>query len=245
MRVACCGRRKPALEETARIVDELGGEAGIHPLDIQKAEQVLNMVQSVVARWDTVDMLINNAGRHGAVGPLWALDPEDWWADLEVNLLGTLHCCRQVLPQMRQQGTGHIINISGGGDVQSRPFGSSYACSKAAVLRLTDSLAEELEAMGHRGITVLAINPGFTRTAMTEEIAASSNAAQWMPMFAERFRDGQVQEPDDVARRLVWFVSLAEPALSGRVFHIDDDLEAILEQQDSLGKDDYRLRRLL
>ncbi len=243
MRVACCGRRERALEETAVVIEKLGGDADIFPLDLLVADQVNHMVDSVIARWGTVDVLINNAGRHGSVGPLWTLDPDDWWADLEVNLLGTFHCCQQVLPQMCQQGTGLIVNISGGGDVQSRPFGSSYACSKAAVLRLTDSLAEELHTMGYGRVTVLAFNPGFTRTAMTEAIAASSEAAQWMPMFAERFRSGQVQKPEDAAERLVRFVSQAGPALSGRVFHIDDPLEAILDQQDSLADEDFFLRR--
>lgn len=242
MRVALCGRRQEPLEETAASIQKQRGTARIYSVDVTDPTAVETMVASVAAEWGTVDLLINNAGRHGTIAPLWLQDPEDWWADLEVNVRGTMLCCRYVLPHMIQQGNGMIVNISGGGDISARPFGSSYASSKTAVLRLTDSLAGELQQTGHSDIIVLAFNPGLTRTAMTESIVESRGADQWMPVFGERFASGQVQEPAYAGERLLQVVTQAGPALSGRILHISDPLDRILAEQDSLG-DELYLRR--
>ena len=243
MRVALCGRRETPLKETAAVIGKQGGTSEVYPVDVTEPSEVASMVKSVAAQWGTVDLLINNAGRHGTIGPLWTQEPDTWWADLEVNLRGTMLCCHGVLSHMIQQGTGMIVNISGGGDVTARPFGSSYATSKTAVLRLTDSLAGELRQTGNEGIVVFAFNPGLTRTPMTETIVESEAAAEWMPMFAERFESGQVQEPDYAAERLLQVITQAGPGLSGRILHISDPLETILADQDTLD-DELYLRRV-
>ncbi len=242
IRVALCGRRQEPLEETAASIQEQGGTAQIYSVDVTDPTAVETMVASVAAEWGAVDLLINNAGRHGTIGPLWTQDPEDWWADMKVNMRGTMLGCRYVLPQMIQQGSGMIVNISGGGAVAPRPFGISYASSKAAVLRLTDSLAEELRQRDHGNIIVLAFNPGLTRTAMTETIVDSPEAEQWLPVFGELFASGQVHEPAYNAERLLQVVTKAEPALSGCILQISDPLETILEDQ-AASAEELHLRR--
>ena len=244
MNVACCGRRQALLDETVALIREDGGKAAAWSVDVCQSKEVSTMVEEVVARWDSIDLLLNNAGRHGDIGPMWTRDPEDWWADVDVNLRGTFLCCRAVLLSMLKQDTGLIVNISGGGDVGARPFGSSYACSKAAVLRLTDSLAGEVRQTGKDNIIVLAFNPGLTRTAMTEGLFQSEDTGEWMPMFQERFRSQQVHEPSYVAKVLAKLIDAAGPSLSGRAIHISDPLDTILTEQTGLKEDALFLRRV-
>jgi 3-oxoacyl-[acyl-carrier protein] reductase len=117
-----------------------------------------------------VDALINCAGGFGAIGVLEATDSDEWWQTLRANLFGVYAMTKHVLPLMNGAADPRILNFSGGGAFNAFPHYSAYACSKAAVVRLTECLAEELQP---RGIAVNAIAPGFVAT----EIHAATLAA--------------------------------------------------------------------
>ena len=93
-------------------------------------------------------MLVNNAGVSGPIGPVEAIDWEEWVETIRINLFGTVLMCRAVIPGMRERGYGKIINLSGGGGTGPRPNFSAYAASKAGVVRFTETLARECR--GHR-----------------------------------------------------------------------------------------------
>jgi len=243
--VVCGGRRQSFLEATVEEIQGCGGQGMPVSVDVRDAESVREMVDAALKRFGPIDILVNNAGRHGGIGPLWEQDPVDWWTDLEVNLLGTMLCCRAVIPAMAAQGEGFILNISGGGAVDPRPFGSSYGCSKAAVLRLTDSLAEELQQAGHGSVVALAFNPGLTRTSMTEAIGDSAEAARWMPFFPRMMEEGRARQPQEVAKTAVMIIRGAGSALAGRMLHMDDAIADIISGQEALaGTDHYFLKRM-
>ncbi len=117
-----------------------------------------------------VCILVNNAGVYGPMGLLEDNDWDDWVETIEINLFGTALMCRAILPHLRKQGYGKIINLSGGGATVPLPRISAYAASKAAVVRLTETLGHELR---DAHVDVNAIAPGPLNTRLLEEVLAA------------------------------------------------------------------------
>ena len=138
-------RTMTELEETAGGVRALGRNALAVKCDVSRRGDVTAMVGTALERFGRVDILVNNAGRITPLGPLVDSDSEEWLATISVNLGGVFRCCQAVLPIMRQQRAGKIINLSGGGATSASPYFSAYGASKTAVIRLTETLAEELK----------------------------------------------------------------------------------------------------
>jgi NAD(P)-dependent dehydrogenase (short-subunit alcohol dehydrogenase family) len=183
----------------------------------------------VVARAGPVTVLVNNAGVLGPIGPLEAVDWEEWVDTVRVNLLGTVLMCRAVIPGMRARGYGKIVNLSGGGATGPRPNASAYAASKAAVVRVTETLAHELQGTG---IDVNAIAPGALNTRMRDQMRA---AGEPLPEAA----------PFEPAVKLATFLaSAASDGISGRLIAaLWDDWET-LRPEALVGSDAYTLRRV-
>lgn len=160
--------------ETAKQVETLGRQALAVKVDVSKWEDVNNMVSLTLQKFGKIDVLVNNAGILGPVGTLAENDVNQWIETINVNLIGTFLCCRAVLPSMIKQHQGKIINLSGGGAVYPRPRFSAYAASKAAVIRLTETLAEEAKKFN---VQVNAIAPGAVDTRLHEQILAAGEAA--------------------------------------------------------------------
>jgi len=115
-------------------------------------------------------VLVNNAGVYGPFGPIEENDWSEWVRAIEINLFGTILMCRAFLPHMRAAKYGKIVNLSGGGATAPLPRISSYAASKAAVVRFTETLAEETRGAG---IDVNAIAPGALNTRLMDDLIAA------------------------------------------------------------------------
>ena len=143
-----------------------------------------------------IDLLVNNAGILGPVGPLWELDVDEWWTTMDVNLRGLVLATQLVLPDMVAAGRGRIINITSQAGVHRWPLASAYSVSKAAVVKLTENLA--LETRRH-GIGVFSVHPGLLPIGISETIAARTpdeRARSAHPgMGAERARRGPRRRP--------------------------------------------------
>lgn len=146
-------------EETARLVEKGGGEPFLVQADVARDQQVRAMVAQTVERFGRLDILVNNAGITAFVNfpDLEGLTEEIWDRLYNVNVKGTFFCCRAVVPHMKKQGQGRIINIASFAGI--RPQGSSmaYSVSKAAVIHLSKCLARTLAPE----IRVNVISPGF------------------------------------------------------------------------------------
>jgi NAD(P)-dependent dehydrogenase (short-subunit alcohol dehydrogenase family) len=152
----------------------LGRQALALKVDVSKWEDVNNMVNLTLQKFGKIDVLVNSAGILGPVGTMADNDVNQWIETININLIGTFLCCRAVLPIMIKQQKGKVINFSGGGAVYPRPNFSAYATSKAAVVRLTETLAEETKKCN---IQVNAIAPGAVETRLHEQILAAGEMA--------------------------------------------------------------------
>ena len=152
------------------------GGAHVLPVacDVSREKDVARLVAATLKRFGRIDILVNNAGVLGPVGPVSTVDQDAWGRAVYINVVGTFLCTRAVLPSMLKRKQGTIINLSGGGAAAPRPNVSAYSASKAAVVRFTETLAEELKGSN---IQVNAIAPGAVHTRMTEELARRGRLA--------------------------------------------------------------------
>lgn len=159
-RVAVTGRDRGALDA----VVAAGAAVLALPGDATVAVDVRAAVADTERALGPVDLLLANAGAFAAGGRLWETDLDTWWRDVEVNLRGPALALAAVLPGMVARGSGRAVVMGSGFGTTPTPGGSAYAASKAAVMRLVDSVAGELEGTG---VTVLTVSPGMVPTDMT------------------------------------------------------------------------------
>jgi NAD(P)-dependent dehydrogenase (short-subunit alcohol dehydrogenase family) len=213
-------RSASELDETAAQVHGLGREVFSVVADVSQREDVQWAAAAGLERFGRIDVLVNNAGLQPPIGPLVENDPETWTQAVAVNLFGTFHCIQAVLPGMIEQKSGKIINLSGGGATGPRPNFSAYAASKAAVVRLTETLAEEVRPYN---IQVNAIAPGAVNTRMLDEVLVAGRAAGEELSAAQR-RQVQGGTPPELAAALVVFLASAGSAgLTGKLISAPHD----------------------
>lgn len=223
-RVICAARRADRIRETVATIEADGGVALAVETDVTDIVEVERMVSQSLAAFGQIDVLFNNAGSFGAIGPVWEIDPELWWQDVTVNLRGSMLCCRAVLPHMLKRNSGILINMSGGNQI---PGGTGYSASKVGVVRFTELLAKELQ---HEGSSVLAfiMEPGFVRTEMTEIQIQTPEGQKWLPSSKDAFDQGRDRPPEDCARAAAELIRVACPELSGGTFGPATDFDKAL-----------------
>jgi NAD(P)-dependent dehydrogenase (short-subunit alcohol dehydrogenase family) len=235
--VALVARSEIQLEEVAQSIEEKGGRAIALPADATNAEAVewaMNRVHEVLG---PVDLLVNNAGKCDAIGPLWEVELDAWWGDVRASLLSTALCSHAVLPVMIARRRGRIVNVSSYAAVRPSPNMTAYGSAKAAVLHLTNSLAAETK---QHGVSIFAITPGTVRTALTEQLTSSAAGRKWLPPIpTERWLS-----PEKVAQLVVFLAVGHADRLSGRFIHVLDDVAQMAERADVIERDDLYVLRL-
>ena len=220
-RVAVSARSRDEVEQVAR---EIGGLAVV--ADVSHAAAVDAMVADVASGLGPIDLLVNNAGLALYDNQAWEVDPSEWWHVFEVNVLGVYLCCRAVIPGMIERGRGRIVNTGSGSAYLPGQSSSAYGASKAALYRMGEILATQLEP---HGIPVFTISPGLVRTQMTE-----------------RFGEDAPWTPPELAPRLVRALASGRAdRLSGRYIHAEhDDLEDLIRRADGIVDEDLNAIRL-
>ena len=142
--------------------------------DVAESESVDALIDFAIDKMGRIDILVNNAGIYGPKGPTDSIDWVQWVQAINVNLLGSVLMCRAVITHMKRQGYGKIVQLSGGGATNPLPNLSSYAVSKAGIVRFIETLA--IEAAEY-GIDANAIAPGALNTRMLDEVLASGPEA--------------------------------------------------------------------
>ncbi len=241
-RVALLARSDEELCAVAAGIAARGGETMVERADVADEGSVDAAFAAIRSAWDGVDILVNNAGVQGAIGPMHEADVVEWWRAVEVNLKGCFLCSRQVLPGMIAQRGGKIINLSGGGAVSPRPFFSAYSASKAAVVRLTETLAVEVRDYG---IDVNAIAPGAVNTRMLDErMDAGQRAGQAEIETDKKLMADGGTDPQRPAALVVYLASARSDGLSGRLLAALWDPWEELDVEAVMASEAFTVRRL-
>lgn len=216
-RVATCARSTtPQVEKWASDPD-LQDRFLFREVDLSNREQTAGFVADTLEAWDSIEVLVNNAGvaRDGILG---LTTDEDVDTVIDLNIKGTLHITKLVSRRMLARGRGHIVNISSIVGLSGYRGLAVYSATKAALDGLTRSLAREL---GSRGVTVNSVAPGYLRTEMSHGL----DEAQ-LGQIVRRTPAGRLGEPADIAR-VVQFVTAPEnDYLTGQVIVVDGGLTA-------------------
>ena len=243
-KLALAARNETELQETVSAASDLGAESIAVPTDVTSQDATERLARRVVEQFGRIDVLVNNAGSSGPIGPLEGNDVADWINTITVNLTGTFLVCRAVIPVMLEQSAGRIINLSGAGATNAWSNMSAYCSSKAAVVRLTEVLAQELEG---KGITVNALGPGSVHTSMWDRMTeqAADAGADFIHELGLRVTSGGGASIDECAELAVWLASGESGALTGRLISAaTDDFRGLPARiPEIMAGDAYTLRR--
>lgn len=236
--VAVLGRDEAALETVAESIGGIAVQA-----DVLDAERVGQVVRELQAKRGAIDVLVNNAGLGGPLGPTWEVDPDEWWRTFEVNVRGTHTVTRAVVPDMVARRAGRIINVVSNAGVARWPYGSSYAVAKAAMIKHGENLAAEVR---RHGVTVLNFHPGILEIGLTETLfAADPRPGTYEAMVADWFRtqiaEGRSIDAEVSAGQLARLARGDADALHGRYLTAYDDLDAIAATATGIAETDYTL----
>lgn len=243
-KVVAVSRTARECEAVAGEIQSNGGMAIAQRCDVSQIEEVKRLIHGVVKGFGKVDVLVNNAGIYGPIGKLFEADLNHWKKALEINLFGTVLCTHQVLPYMIRNHAGSIINMSGGGAVSPFPHFSAYGTSKAAVVRFTETVSEEIKEFGVR---INAIAPGPVNTRLLDEAldAGEKCGKEFYKKCLEQKEKGGTS-PQKAAELAVFLASDDSRGLTGRVISaVWDDWRSIPEKIREFEESSmYTLRRI-
>jgi 3-oxoacyl-[acyl-carrier protein] reductase len=189
---------------------ELGGEG--RGLDVTDADAVASAAQDAAARLGRIDILVNSAGIAGMNAPVVDYPVAEFHKVVAVNLHGTFHVCRAVLPHMVARGYGRVVNIASVAGKEGNPNAGAYSAAKAGVIALTKSLGKE-----HAGadIAVNCVTPAAARTRIFEQMSEAHIA-----FMLSKIPRGRFVQVDEIAAMIAWMVSPENSFTTGAVFDL-------------------------
>ena len=214
--------------------------------DVSQESAVGEVVVSTIKVYGGVDILVNNAGIYGPIGLVTDLDSSEWLKAIQVNLFGTFLMTKKVLPFMIKQRKGKIINLSGGGALSAFPRFSSYSASKAAVVRFTETVAEEVKSYS---IDINAIAPGPVNTRLLDQVLEAGEEAAGADFYAKALKQKKEggTPPEKGAELALFLASHHSDGLTGRVMSAVwdkwQDIPKFLD--DIMSSDIYTMRRIV
>ena len=248
--VLIAARAQPLLEEVRNELAELAGRGGpqVHAIagDVSDPAACEHLAREAQRLMPGFDILVNNAGVYGPIGTLDEVNWDEWVRALQINLFGTALMCRAVIPVLKARGYGKIVNLSGGGATAPLPRFSAYAASKAAVVRLTETLADELR---DSRIDVNAVAPGALNTRLLDQVLSAGPAlagAQFHARALKQQQDGGTAL-DKGADLVVFLASAESDGITGRLLSaVWDDWRSLPQRREQLAASDvYTLRRIV
>jgi 3-oxoacyl-[acyl-carrier protein] reductase len=191
---------------------QLGHRAQAVLVDVADPASVASAVVQTTKLHPAIDALVNCAGITGPNVKLWDYPPEAWQQVMQVNLNGVFYCCREVVPLMRAQNYGRIVNIASVAGKEGNPNASAYSASKAGVIALTKSLGKEL---ADTGVRVNCVTPAAVKTAIFDQMSEAHIAFMLSKIPMARFG-----EPEEIAAMVVWLCTQECSFSTGAVFDL-------------------------
>jgi NAD(P)-dependent dehydrogenase (short-subunit alcohol dehydrogenase family) len=206
--------------ETVAQVQQAGGKALGVTADVANAQSTQAMAAQAFQRFGRIDILVNNAAVYGGLKltPFDQIPEAEWDRVMAVNVKGLWLCCKAVIPTMKQQGNGKIINISSDTIWMGVPLFLHYVASKGAVFAFTRALARELAGTG---ISVNAITPGYTLTEAAQGIADPETVARLRAWVVDQQIIKRIEEPADLAGTVVFLASEDSDFITGQTINVN------------------------
>ena len=214
--------------------------------DVSQLSQVEPLFDFIASISDKLDIVVTAAGTFGEIGSIEQCDAKDWTKAIAVNLFGTAWCIKYALPLLKTSSSATIITFAGGGE-GALPHFSSYVSSKGAVLRLTETLAQELAPYQ---ISINAISPGLVNSGLIDDIVAAGvdrvGITAYQKALDEHSGQGQAVSPNKAAALAVWLASTNAHGLTGKnISAVWDKYEEIPEHlNEIMNSDIYNFRRI-
>jgi len=247
--VLICAREKKALFATRDELEKLaarGQQVLATPCDVSSEGEVAAMTELALKEFRFVHVLVNNAGIYGPMGPTESVSWKEWPRSIEINLYGVLLPTRALIPHFKKAGAGKVIILSGGGATNPLPNISSYAAAKAAVVRVMETLAEELKPFR---VDVNAVAPGALNTRFLDEVLAGGKETVGEAFYAKALKQ---KESGGVplekgARLCVYLASSQSDGITGKLISAQwDPWNKLHEHKEELAQSDiYALRRIV
>lgn len=201
-----------AMTEVMSKIEEMGGEVLAYEVNVTDRESVTAMMNSVVEKWGTVDIIVNNAGIT-ADSQLLKMDESDFDKVIDVNLKGVFNCGQAAAKIMSENGGGVILNASSVVGLYGNFGQTNYAATKWGVIGITKTWAKEL---GKKGIRVNAVAPGFTMTPMVAKMPEKV-----IEMMKGKSPLGKLATPEDIANAYLFLASDEAAFITGTVLSVD------------------------
>ena len=200
------------LAAAQRAALELGPRAQAVQVDVAQHASVQSAAAATALQAGRIDALVNSAGITGPNTKVWDYPVEAWREVMEVNLDGVFHCCREVVPVMRDAGYGRIVNIASVAGKDGNPNASAYSASKAAVMALTKSLGKEL---ADTGVRVNCVTPAAVKTAIFDQMSE-----EHIRFMLSKIPMGRFGTPGEVAALVGWLCTEECSFSTGAVFDL-------------------------
>ncbi len=213
--IAISGTRVEKLEE---LKSQIGENVHVLPCNLSSAEDVEKLIPAAESAMGGLDILVNNAGITKD-GLAMRMKDEDWQAVIDVNLTANFRLCRAAMRGMMKKRAGRIVNITSIVGVTGNPGQANYVASKAGVIGLSKSLAQELAT---RGVTVNCIAPGFIATPMTDVLNEKQKEA-----ILSKIPAGRMGGPEDIAAAVLYLASDEAGYVTGQTLHINGGMAMI------------------
>jgi NAD(P)-dependent dehydrogenase (short-subunit alcohol dehydrogenase family) len=208
--------------ETARFINQNeGGRALAVKANVTKADETRGMVDTALAHFGRVDILINNAGAT-LFKTIDDTAEEDWDRIVNTNLKSIFLCCKAAIPAMRKSGGGSIVNIASVAGLMGMPAHFVYCAAKAGAIHLTKSLALD---HGHENIRINCICPGGVRTPMLGEVIDVNDSAQ-IDRIGRQHALGRIAEPEEIARVSLFLCTPDASFMTGAAVTVDGGIAA-------------------
>lgn len=246
--IALCARNEKELAATR---DELAGQFPAQKVlaracDVSDEAQVNELAAFVLRELGPLRALVLNAGIYGPMGPTESVDLKEWRRAIDINLFGVLLPCRALIPHFKKAGGGKIIVLSGGGATNPLPNISSYAASKAAAVRLMETLAEELKPYK---VDVNAIAPGALATRLVDEVLAAGPEKVGKTFFEKnkQWKEKGATPLELGAGLAVYLASAESDGVTGKLLSAQWDPWKTLQthREELAASDIYCLRRIV
>jgi NAD(P)-dependent dehydrogenase (short-subunit alcohol dehydrogenase family) len=247
--VVICARDLIKLENVKKHLQSIAGsKQNIIALktDVSIESDVISLVEKSLKELSRIDILVNNAGIYGPKGSIEDVNAAEWIKAIEINLSGVFFTCKHIIPHMKENRYGKIINLSGGGATAPLPGISAYAASKAGVVRLTETLAEEYREFN---IDINAVAPGALNTRLLDEVLAAGPELVGKTFFEKSLKQKTSGGTplDKGASLCVYLASYESNGITGKLISaVWDPWEKFQDYKEKLHKTDvYTLRRIV